>query len=62
MFPFWYFAPVIAIVLIALLMLKRTRRFRKEFGSQTSKEEIKGRYPKSWVFTFGNKSDVSKRD
>ena len=60
MFPWWYFVPVVAIAFVAVVTMRNTHKFRREFGEETTEDEIRQKYPRAWIIPLGRKTGSDK--
>jgi len=48
----WFIYVLLFVAVAAAIFVRNTLKLRKQFGSHTDVEEIRGRYPRAKVFTL----------
>lgn len=57
MFPWWYFTLVLALAFFVFVIVRNSRRFRRELGAKPTVEEVRQKYPNAWVFLLRKRKD-----
>ena len=57
MFQWWYFAPFLALAFVVFVILRNSRKFRRELGEKPNVEEIRQKHPNAWIFPMGKRKD-----